>query len=128
MNGRREARATVGRSWGGPFDGRDPRDIVAEAIEWLREYLDSVEALADELRAGGRAAPTGQGEPRSGEADSWADSPDFQPLDHNKAPHANCVRRLVMPEARVELARGCPRWILRGMAGSGNSWPSNASH
>ena len=30
----------------GPYEGRDPRDIVAEAIAWLRTYLDEVDAIA----------------------------------------------------------------------------------
>lgn len=36
----------------GPFKGRDPRDIAAEAIEWLRFYLAGVDARASELANG----------------------------------------------------------------------------
>jgi hypothetical protein len=31
---------------GGPFDGRDPRDVVAEAIEWWERQLTLIEADA----------------------------------------------------------------------------------
>lgn len=35
----------------GAFAGRDPRDLVREAINWWREYLDSVDRRARELGA-----------------------------------------------------------------------------
>jgi hypothetical protein len=35
----------------GPFAGRDPRDLVAEAIEWWGEYLDRIDHRASTLGA-----------------------------------------------------------------------------
>jgi hypothetical protein len=34
---------------GGPFAGHDPRDVVEQAIEWWRAYLDRVDARVEEL-------------------------------------------------------------------------------
>ena len=34
---------------GGPFAGQDPRDVVQQAIEWWRAYLDRVDARVGEL-------------------------------------------------------------------------------
>jgi hypothetical protein len=31
---------------GGPFAGQDPRDVVGQAIEWWREYLDDIDRHA----------------------------------------------------------------------------------
>jgi len=35
----------------GAFAGRDPRDLVREAIEWWRKYLDGIDHRAGELGA-----------------------------------------------------------------------------
>jgi hypothetical protein len=35
----------------GPFAGRDPRDLVREAIDWWRTYLDGIDRRAAELGA-----------------------------------------------------------------------------
>jgi hypothetical protein len=35
----------------GPFIGRDPRDLVGEAINWWRDYLDEIDRRAAELEA-----------------------------------------------------------------------------
>jgi hypothetical protein len=34
------------RMQGGPFKGRDPRDVVREAIEWWDNYLKEIETMA----------------------------------------------------------------------------------
>jgi len=38
---------------GGPFHGRDPRDIVQEAIDWWQQQIDAMEADAAQLLQAG---------------------------------------------------------------------------
>jgi hypothetical protein len=39
---------------GGPFDGRDQREVVEEAIAWWKQYLDRVDDRASRLAACGK--------------------------------------------------------------------------
>jgi hypothetical protein len=45
----------------GPFAGQDPRDVVQQAIEWWRQYLDDLDRRAREDPWAACPTPTGAG-------------------------------------------------------------------